>query len=239
MCNDLVISWLTNSLSKDIAHSVKYSKLDKDIWSELVERYGQTCAASVFELKKELAHISQGPLAIASNLTKSSDCGIKLMPCQLVESGLAAIVVYQFLMGLDDKYVQTRSNIFMIKPFPSVSIVYSVPLSDEKHRQVSTSPQFLPTSISFNAGVSKQEFPSRVNFNDQRPLTCKYCKKPGHTIDKCYKLHEYPPNFKFTKGPGSRKIVTHIKVNFLGLPANVASNMVLSLSIHMSLVMFQ
>ncbi|XP_070039157.1 uncharacterized protein [Nicotiana tomentosiformis] len=220
MCNDLVISWLTNSLSKDIAHSVKYSKLDKDIWSELVERYGQTCAASVFELKKELAHISQGPLAIASNLTKSSGCGMKLMPCQLVESGLATIVVLSLII----------IKMMMFK---------SVPLSDEKHKQVSTSPQFLPTSISFNAGVSKQEFPSRVNFNDQRPLTCKYCKKPGHTIDKCYKLHEYPPNFKFTKGPGSRKIVTHIKVNFLGLPANVASNMVLSLSIHMSLVMFQ
>ncbi|KAH0729702.1 hypothetical protein KY290_000836 [Solanum tuberosum] len=25
-------------------------------------------------------------------------------------------------------------------------------------------------------------------------------KKPGHTRDKCYKLHGFPPNFKFTKG---------------------------------------
>lgn len=207
----------------------------------------------VFELKKELAHISQGSLDIASYFNKikqlqdaidalsisrvrsCSNCGFK----SNYQNDDDVQKVYQFLTGVNDAYVHIRSNIFMIKPFPSVSIVYSVPLSDEKHRQVSTSPQFLPTSISFNAGVSKQEFPSRVNFNDQRPLTCKYCKKPGHTIDKCYKLHEYPPNFKFTKGPGSRKIVTHIKVNFLGLPANVASNMVLSLSIHMSLVMFQ
>lgn len=24
-------------------------------------------------------------------------------------------------------------------------------------------------------------------------------KKPGHTIDKCYRIHEFPTNFKFTK----------------------------------------
>nr|XP_016454322.1 PREDICTED: uncharacterized protein LOC107778556 [Nicotiana tabacum] len=31
-------------------------------------------------------------------------------------------------------------------------------------------------------------------------LFYKYCKKPGHLIDKCYKLHGFPTNFKFTKG---------------------------------------
>lgn len=31
------------------------------------------------------------------------------------------------------------------------------------------------------------------------PLFCKYCKKPGHLVEKCYKLHGFPPNFKFTR----------------------------------------
>ncbi|XP_070005684.1 uncharacterized protein LOC142163062 [Nicotiana tabacum] len=69
-CNDVVVSWLTYSLSKDIAHNVEYSKLAKDIWSELEERYGQADAARVFELKKKLAHISQGSLDIASYFNK-------------------------------------------------------------------------------------------------------------------------------------------------------------------------
>lgn len=34
------------------------------------------------------------------------------------------------------------------------------------------------------------------------PVFCKYCKKSGHLIDKCYKLHGYPADFKFTKGRG-------------------------------------
>lgn len=31
-------------------------------------------------------------------------------------------------------------------------------------------------------------------------MFCKYCKKFGHVIDKCYKFHDFPFNFKFTKG---------------------------------------
>lgn len=120
----------------------------------------------MFELKIELAHISQGSLDIASYFNKIkqlwddidtlsisraraySNCGFK-SDYQMDDD---VQKVYQFLMGLNDTYVQTRSNIFMIKPFPSVSTVYSILLSDEKQRQVSTFPQFLPTYASFNAG---------------------------------------------------------------------------------------
>ena len=31
-------------------------------------------------------------------------------------------------------------------------------------------------------------------------LLCSYCKKPGHSIDKCYRLHGFPANFKFKGG---------------------------------------
>lgn len=31
-------------------------------------------------------------------------------------------------------------------------------------------------------------------------VSCKYCKKSGHTIDQCYKLHGFPSDFKFSKG---------------------------------------
>nr|XP_009761856.1 PREDICTED: uncharacterized protein LOC104213969 [Nicotiana sylvestris]XP_016514607.1 PREDICTED: uncharacterized protein LOC107831356 [Nicotiana tabacum] len=128
-------------------------------------------------------------------------------------------------MGLNDTYVQTRSNIFMIKPFPCVTTIYSILLSNKKQGQVSTSPQFLPTSSSFNVGASKQGFPSRVNFDVQKSPVCEYCKKPVHIIDKCYNLHGYPPNFKFIKGSGSRKTTAHVEVYSVDPPASVVSNM--------------
>ncbi|XP_075107188.1 uncharacterized protein LOC142180152 [Nicotiana tabacum] len=69
-CNDLVVSWLTNSLTKEISRSVEYSELAKDIWRELDERYSMADGARIFELKKELSHMSQGPLDIGSYFNK-------------------------------------------------------------------------------------------------------------------------------------------------------------------------
>ncbi|XP_070029759.1 uncharacterized protein [Nicotiana sylvestris] len=157
---------------------------DSSPLTELEERYGQADAARVFELKKELAHISQGSIDIASYFNKikqlwdeidalsisrvrsCSNCGFKAN----YQKDDDVQKMYQFLMGLNDIYVQTRSNIFMIKPFSSVSTVYSILLSNEKQRHISTSPQFLPTSASFNVGSGIRKTAAHVEVNSADPL---------------------------------------------------------------------
>ncbi|XP_075076576.1 uncharacterized protein LOC142163213 [Nicotiana tabacum] len=229
-CNDLVVPWLTNSLTKEISRSVEYSELAKDIWRELEERYDMADGARIFELKKELSHISQGPLDIASYFNKIKQLWDEIVSISVNHLSVCTFggnkkddeeqKVYQFLMGLNETYLQVRSNILMIKPLPSMSKVYGILLSNEKQRQVSSISQFHSNSnsASFNAGVSKQSFPSKVTFNPQKPdnqrssIICKYCKKPGHSVEKCYKLHGFPQNFKFTKVNTPRRTATHVEV---------------------------
>ncbi|XP_016473235.2 uncharacterized protein LOC107795165 [Nicotiana tabacum] len=185
--------------------SVEYSELAKDIWSELEERYGKADGARLFELKKELAHISQGSLDIASyfntikqlwdDISSISVNHLSVCTCGGNNKVEEEQRVYQFLIGLNDTYLQVRSNIIMMKPLPSMNTVYNILLADEKQRQVSSASHFSNNSASFNAG---------------------YCKKQGHAIDKCYKLHGFPPNFKFTKGPGPRKAAAHVVVDHSG-----------------------
>ncbi|XP_070020552.1 uncharacterized protein LOC142180971 [Nicotiana tabacum] len=43
-CNDMVVAWITNSLSKDIATSVLGYDTSKEIWLDLNERFGPTCS---------------------------------------------------------------------------------------------------------------------------------------------------------------------------------------------------
>ncbi|XP_075101583.1 uncharacterized protein LOC142177024 [Nicotiana tabacum] len=64
-CNDMVISWLLNSLSKEIAESVPYSKTARDIWNELEESFNQSNESQLYHLKKE---ISESIQAARSNL---------------------------------------------------------------------------------------------------------------------------------------------------------------------------
>jgi hypothetical protein len=39
------------------------------------------------------------------------------------------------------------------------------------------------------------------SYNRKEKLICSHCGIPSHTVDKCYKLHRYPPIFQFTKRP--------------------------------------
>ncbi|XP_009782926.1 uncharacterized protein [Nicotiana sylvestris] len=69
-CNDMVISWILNSLSKDIAESVLYSKTANEIWKELEVRFRQCNSAQLYQLQKELSDIVQGTSDIAGYYTK-------------------------------------------------------------------------------------------------------------------------------------------------------------------------
>lgn len=69
-CNDMVISWLLNSLSKEIVDNVIYSKTARDLWKELEDRFGQSNGAKLYHLQKELSDLVQGKNDIAGYFTK-------------------------------------------------------------------------------------------------------------------------------------------------------------------------
>ncbi|XLR54908.1 hypothetical protein S83_005580 [Arachis hypogaea] len=52
--NDIVTTWLLNSISKDIATSVIYAGSAALLWQDLEARFSQSNAPRIFELKKSL-----------------------------------------------------------------------------------------------------------------------------------------------------------------------------------------
>nr|XP_009778048.1 PREDICTED: uncharacterized protein LOC104227499 [Nicotiana sylvestris] len=238
-CNNMVISWLTASLSPEIAESVQYSETAQSIWVQLQTRYGTANRTKIFELKRELAHTSQGPLDIASYFSKlkglwdelgvvctnhGQRCTCAAKPGIIQEDEENRL--FQFLMGINETYMGVRSNLLMMQPPPSLDNAYNILLNDEKQRQVQSISQFNHDSMSFNVntnntpgfpfGVSQnfevnqaavpnhpplRQYTQRVNFDQNKgSMFCKYCKKFGHLVDKCYKLYGYPQGPKFNKG---------------------------------------
>ncbi|KAH0696502.1 hypothetical protein KY290_013873 [Solanum tuberosum] len=59
-CNDMVTSWLLNSLSKEIGDSVIYSNTAKELWDSLKQRFGKSSGTKLFHLQKELNGLVQG-----------------------------------------------------------------------------------------------------------------------------------------------------------------------------------
>ncbi|KAL5548252.1 hypothetical protein UlMin_003483 [Ulmus minor] len=114
-----------------------------------------------------------------------------------------------FLMGLHDSFTQVRGQLLLMDPLPPINKVFAL-ISQEKHQRkvgIHTSSISGPASTmafavknansnrtgtsnsgSHNFGVSK-------GYRKERPF-CTHCNFHGHTIEKCYKIHGYPPSFK-------------------------------------------
>ena len=213
-CNDMVLSWLLNSMHKNIRDSVIFCETASELWKELEERYGQSNKARLFQAQKEVCCISQGDLDIASYFNRakrlwdeftaasmSPRCTCCKCECEVntrLQNYFQDQKLIQFLMGLNESYTQMRGNILMMTPSPSLSQVYSLLIQEERQRQVRSSAQFQGEGASFNVNTNNlnQVTGQRRQDGRRNQLFCTNCKKSGHTIEKCYKLHGYPNSGK-------------------------------------------
>ncbi|XP_049407775.1 uncharacterized protein LOC125871216 [Solanum stenotomum] len=133
-----------------------------------------------------------------------------------------------FLMGLNEVYTIIRGSILMMNPLPTMAQAFSILVQEEKQREVKPHGKFNleSTSLHVNAASTSTNFktnyaPSKSNWGSNsgsnsggnwgnnsggsRPpnkshLFCDYCKKSRHIREKCFRLHGFPEDFKFTKG---------------------------------------
>ena len=86
------------------------------------------------------------------------------------------VISFFFLMKLDKKYSQVKSNMLMI-------IV-------EKRNDS------LACKVEKRKFQERGKIQSENNKNKRLQFYCDHCRISGHTKDKCWKLVGYPPNFK-------------------------------------------
>lgn len=68
--NNMVLSWLMNSISKDIAASVIYINTAEEMWLDLKERLSQRNGPHIFQLQKAIFAHSQGNASMSFYYTK-------------------------------------------------------------------------------------------------------------------------------------------------------------------------
>ncbi|XP_019069811.1 uncharacterized protein [Solanum lycopersicum] len=70
MCDDIVTSWILNSLAKEIFDGVEYVSDSFELWKELEDRYDQTNGAKLYQVQREINDLSQGILDITTYYTR-------------------------------------------------------------------------------------------------------------------------------------------------------------------------
>ncbi|XP_070054652.1 uncharacterized protein [Nicotiana tomentosiformis] len=194
-CNDMVIYWLLNYISREIGENVIYSKTTKYLWGDLEDNFDQSNGAKMYHLQKGLSDLVQGSSDIIGYFTKikrlwnelytlnthvkcscECSCGGKTKMAKSLQDER----LIKFLTGLNDTYVLVKSSILMLSPLPTMGHAYSLLMQYEKQREVYVNSQLPGDSSSFMAGNQNhpsQKFGSSDFKGKKNNLSCYYYKK--------------------------------------------------------------
>ncbi|XP_061372446.1 uncharacterized protein LOC133314915 [Gastrolobium bilobum] len=209
-CNSMVISWILNSVSKEIADSLLYFSTAYEVWTDLQTRFSEANGPRIFQLKQQISSLCQGSLDVNGYYTKLKSLWDELqdyVPLPSCTCGALRTIqtqreqdrVLQFLIGLNDSFSSACAQLLLVEPLPSLAKVFSLILQEERQRQISVSlpASAVPETPPFHPLPSDSSFPSMVATTQRRSRpVCTYCNIPGHTREKCFKLHGYPPGYK-------------------------------------------
>lgn len=210
-CNNMLIGWIMTSIERSLAKSVMYYTSARDIWLNLEERFGQSSATQLYHVQQDLAALTQGETTIAEYYTKAKAlwdeldnidpltmCTFNGCSCDTTKRNLKQMQnqrLINFLMHLDERFSQARTNILVMESLPSHSQVYRLLMQEERHKEINQMAHQTTNSMAFHADKRKYHHPNshKSSFSGKRNnYYCEHCKISGHSLERCFKVHGYP-----------------------------------------------
>ncbi|KAL3374514.1 hypothetical protein AABB24_006144 [Solanum stoloniferum] len=215
-CNAFVLSWITNSVSKELVNGLMFSSNAHSVWKDLKEKFDKSNLTRIYQLHREISTMSQGTFTVSeyySRLRNLWDEYVSLVLLPACECDKYSVYaehmdrqkLMQFLMGLSDSFAQPRSQILMTIPSPSLNQAYNMIMQDESQKMQSSmiSNYVLPLK---KLDVHDPTVLASVQSNKFQPdtggLYCDHCHLRNYTRANCYRLIGYPQNYKFQRKKG-------------------------------------
>uniref|UniRef100_A0A2N9GBZ5 Reverse transcriptase Ty1/copia-type domain-containing protein n=1 Tax=Fagus sylvatica TaxID=28930 RepID=A0A2N9GBZ5_FAGSY len=176
-CDTMVLSWILNSLSKEISANVIYlDTASEGLWDELM----------------------------------------KFLPIPACNCGaLKTLLDYQhnkyvmkFLVGLNDSYASVRGQILLMEPLPTINKVFALVSQEERQKELSSGPlmHVVDSGATALAVTNYKSYGGNKNFGKKERPVCSHCGITGHTVEKCHKIHGYPPGYKSRNRPVANQV---------------------------------
>ena len=125
--NNIVISWLYNSVSKEIVTNILFASTAHEIWEDLWTRFSCKNGPRIYQLWHQLLSLQQGFDSVSTYYTKLKSIWEELSGYKLtfncscggmhqLHQHAALEYVMTFLMGLHDSFSQIRGQILLSDP---------------------------------------------------------------------------------------------------------------------------
>lgn len=139
--NDMIISWILNTITDQIGNSLNFVNTAANLWSELQEHYSQLDGHRIYQLINDITQLKQNDCTIEVYYQKLKGYWDELdtleapymciCPCTC-ENGKAngerdqRKRLMQFLMGIDECYSNVRGQMLLMQPLPTVAKAYNM-----------------------------------------------------------------------------------------------------------------
>ncbi|KAA8547245.1 hypothetical protein F0562_003891 [Nyssa sinensis] len=201
------VGFIDGTVSKpsDPAAALQWTRCNNMV--ELKERFSQVNGPRMFQLEQDIHNLVQSTTSVTTYFTKLKTLWDELSSLQshLLHEGVSQYQQYQrtmtFLMGLNESYAAIRGQILLMNPLPSINRVYGLILQEETQRNIQAPPSIDGVALAAKGILTSPK--AHLAPPRKKSLKCTHCHKDGHTIDRCYFLHGFPP--------GSRKTGTNYK----------------------------
>ncbi|XP_021596679.1 uncharacterized protein LOC110603290 [Manihot esculenta] len=214
--DNVVMSWILNTLSKELAEIFLYATNAYELWEELKERFRDSNGPLMYQLMKEINNVSQANINLMiyyTKLKKLWDEYAYLEPILVCDYGTAKLFadiegkhkLMQFLMGLNETYDHIRNQILIMEP--CVNKAYPMILRIEKQREAQNE-EAENSVMAAKVSESNKDRTWRTQYKKKDDRTCIYCKATGYVKETCFKLNGYLDWFnklkqKKAKGKGN------------------------------------
>ncbi|XP_031475998.1 uncharacterized protein LOC116247807 isoform X1 [Nymphaea colorata] len=194
--NNIVMSWIMNSVQPDIAHSLAYYMTAKHMWTFLRQTYSyDKNVFKILQVEEELFKLQQGDMELSQYfaLVKSSYEQLKGLrpPCQACyKTHYEPTMVAKFLAGLSPKFEVAKALMLTGAEIPDLAEAYNrlsrlaVYLSQPQSEAPAAA-----LAMSGGHGQASRGRGSSHGARGQGRFQCTYCGKFGHLEDRCWDKH--------------------------------------------------
>ncbi|RVW70112.1 Retrovirus-related Pol polyprotein from transposon RE1 [Vitis vinifera] len=192
--DQLVMSWILNSMERNIAEIFSYSESSLDLWEALRDMYGnQNNSARIFQIQQEVNALRQDGRPFVSLLGNFKSLWSEL---EVYRPHTVDPVVLKKRTE-EDRVFQCLFN-------------YS---REEVRRKVMIR-ETVTNSSDTRAYIAHKNYEGKSIKGKRLDLKCEHCNAPGHTSDRCWVLHpELKPKFTKDKRGGDHKRGFNHKAN--------------------------
>ncbi|XP_068309694.1 uncharacterized protein [Pyrus communis] len=205
LCKDqLVMSWLLNSMEWKIAEIFSYAKSSMHLWKNIKEMYGnQNNSARVFQLKRDIAGLQQEGKPFVQHLGTLTTMWNELNVYQPHTTNAIVLLkraeedkIFQLLANLSLDFEDLRSHILMNSDLLSFSSICATIQREEVHKRVMNM-EVKTNMLEARAYASNHKAVEETVYRRKRlDMKCTYCNGVGHSRDRCWIFRqELKPKF--------------------------------------------